>query len=106
MITYDDFAKLEIRIGTIRSIVKVPETDKLFKLEVDFGNEVRQIVSGIADRVDADYLQGKQCPFITNLEPRIIRGVESNGMILAVGSEEEFALLHPHVAVKDGVAVR
>lgn len=104
-ITIDDFNKVEIRIGTILEAERVPDTDKLIKLKVDFGGEERQIVSGIAEYVEVEYLIGKQCPFITNLEPRVIKGLESNGMILAIGGET-FALLHPHKEVIPGAVAK
>ncbi len=105
MISIDDFKKAEIRIGTIQSAEKIPEADRLIRLSVDFGEETpRQIVSGIAEHFpDPSVLLGKQCPFVTNLEPRTIRGYESNGMILAVGMPEGvFALMHPDRAVPPG----
>lgn len=107
-ISYDDFAKLEIRIGTIRSVEVVPDADKLLRLEVDFGEaELRQIVSGIRTYFeDIQVLVGKQCPFITNLAPRTIRGLESNGMILAASTEELFALLHPSQALPAGTKLK
>jgi len=102
-ITIDDFAKIEIKIGTILEAERVPETDKLIKCTVDFGEEEsRIIVSGIADLRNAEDLVGKQLPYITNLAPRTIKGVESNGMLLAVGGGESFALLHPDVVVPAG----
>ncbi len=107
-ISYDDFAKLEIKIGTILSVEVVPEADKLLKLSVDVGEETpRQIISGIRTYFeDPQVLVGRQCPFLTNLEPRTIRGFESQGMILAASFDEEFALLHPHVALPSGSKVR
>jgi len=107
-ITYADFAKLEIKIGTITHVEVVPETDRLLKLLVDVGeSEPRQIVSGIREYfTDINLLVGKQAPFLTNLEPRSIRGLESQGMILAVGDIETFSLLHPAVAVPPGVLVQ
>ena len=107
-ISYDDFAKLEIRIGTIRSVEIVPDADKLLRLEVDFGEaELRQIVSGIRTYFeDIQILVGKQCPFITNLAPRTIRGLESDGMILAASTEELFALLHPSQALPAGTKLK
>lgn len=107
-ISYDDFAKLEIRIGTIRSVEIVPDADKLLRLEVDFGEaELRQIVSGIRTYFeDIQVLVGKQCPFITNLAPRTIRGLESDGMILAASTEELFALLHPSQALPAGTKLK
>jgi methionyl-tRNA synthetase len=94
-ITIDDFHKLEIRIGEIKSAEKVPETDKLLKLSVDFGEETpRQIVSGISGFFpDPFELIGKKCAFAYNLEPRTIKGLESQGMILAVSGDDFFSLL-------------
>ncbi len=107
-ISYADFAKLEIKIGTILSVEVVPEADKLLKLMVEVGEETpRQIVSGIRTYFeDPQVLVGRQCPFITNLEPRVIRGLESQGMIMAASSEEAFALLHPHTEMPAGSIVK
>ena len=92
MISIDDFKKLEIRVGKIISAEKVEDADKLLRLSVDFGEETpRQIISGISAYFpDPSHLVGKRCPFAVNLEPRIIRGLESNGMILAVGNTDGF----------------
>lgn len=108
MISYDDFAKLEIKLGTILAAEVVEGADKLLKLAVDVGEDApRQIVSGIRTYFeDPQVLVGKQCPFLTNLEPRTIRGLESQGMILAAATDETFALLHPHVALPSGSEVR
>lgn len=107
MASIDDFQKLEFRIGTVTSAEIVPDTDKLLRLTVDVGEgEDRQIVSGIRARVESpEDLVGKQFPFITNLEPRIIRGLESNGMILAPGEGGEDALLSPTKEVEPGTKV-
>lgn len=84
MATIDDFAKLEITLGEVKEAEYVPETDKLLRLVVDFGEEEpRQIVSGIRSRIESpEELIGKQFPFVTNLEPREIKGLTSQGMIL------------------------
>lgn len=104
-ITIDDFSKIDIRIGTILATERVPETDKLIKCTVDVGEgEPRTIVSGIAHLRDFEALVGKQVPYIVNLAPRTIKGVESNGMLLAVGEGENFALLHPDNNVEPGTA--
>lgn len=105
-ISIDDFIKLDIRIGTVTAATQVPETDKLLQLVVDFGDHNRQIVSGIAEHIDPEYLVGQQCLFIINLAPRMIRGVESNGMILAIGGNGQLALLHPHQPVSNGSVIR
>ena len=118
MISYDDFKKTEIRAGKILSVEKIPDTDKLLKLSVDFaeivetidatGNKVttpkvRQIISGIALYFpDVTTLVGKTCMFVTNLEPRIIRGLESQGMILAVSAPGGFSLLEPNSSIPPG----
>ncbi|MAZ29752.1 hypothetical protein CL655_00505 [bacterium] len=105
-VSYGDFAKLTIRIGTITTAEVVPEADKLLRLEVDFGDEQRQIVSGIREFVaEPEALIGTQAPFITNLAPRTIRGLESQGMILAVGDEDTFTFLRPDRDVPPGTAV-
>src|SRR3989344_3357323 len=109
MITFDDFQKLDIRIGTIRTAERVPETDKLVKLAVDIGEESpRQLVAGIAAHVpDIGALVGMQIPILANLEPRMLKGVESQGMILAASDDlGGFSLLVPHTAVKNGAQVK
>lgn len=113
MISYDDFAKLEIRIGEITAVGIVPDADKLLKLTVDFGDALgegqttRQIISGIRTYFDdPQVLVGRQCPFLTNLEYRTIRGLESQGMILAASYESELALLDPSVRVPNGTRIK
>ena len=110
MISIDDFKKVELAVGKILSAEKIPDTDKLLKLSVDLGEESpRQIVSGISKYFpDPSTLVGKKCMFVANLEPRTIRGYESNGMILAVSTEdgEKFSLLEPHEGIPVGVRAR
>lgn len=103
-ISYDEFKKMSIRIGTIRSAEKIENADKLLRLEVEFKDgEIRQIVSGIAAYFpDPNELVGKQSPFVYNLEPRVIRGYESNGMILGIGGEVGFVGLAPTKEVLPG----
>ncbi len=107
-ISYDDFAKVEIKIGTIKSVEVVPEADRLLKLMVDFGEEeLRQIMSGIRTHfTDIESLVGLQCPFITNLESRKIKGLISDGMILAVSTEDSFSLLVPQVPITPGAKAK
>lgn len=107
MISIDDFKKVEIKIGKIVEAEKVPETDKLLKLTVDFGEESkRTIVSGIALYIEPTTLIGKRVAFATNLEPRQIKGFESQGMILAVSGEGYFSLLEANENVPPGAAVK
>jgi methionyl-tRNA synthetase len=106
-IEYDDFAKLDIRIGTITAAELVPDTDKLIRCTVDFGDfGTRTIISGIAQWKKPEELIGRQFPYIVNLEPRVIRSIESQGMILAVGVEDGIALLNPDKDVTPGSCIR
>ncbi len=106
-ISYDDFAKLEIRIGQVVAAELVPETDKLIKCAVDFGESgVRTIVSGIAEWKKPEELIGRRFPYITNLAPRVIRGIESQGMLLAASDEEGVALISPERDVPLGTKLK
>jgi methionyl-tRNA synthetase len=91
-IMYDDFAKLDLRVGKIISAEKVQKADKLLKLEIDLGFETRTIVSGIAEHFSAEQIVGKQVVVVANLAPRKMRGIESNGMILM--AEDKAGQLH------------
>ncbi len=111
-ISYEEFAKLDIRIGTVVAAEAVPETDKLIKCTVDFGNPpagggVRTIVSGIRGWKQPEELVGKQLPYIVNLAPRIIKGIKSEGMLLASAPEGTgLVLLHPEHAVEAGTRLK
>lgn len=104
-ISIDEFSKVEVQVGTVRAAERVPETDKLIKCSVDFGEPEgpRTIVSGIAAYVpDPETLVGRQLAYVTNLAPRTIKGIESNGMLFAVGEGETFAFLTPDRPVPPG----
>lgn len=116
MITIDDFKKVEIKIGEIVSVENIDGSDKLLKLKVNFGTpsaaeakegkeDVRQVLSGIkAYFPDPQVLVGKRCPFVTNLAPRTMMGLESQAMILATGSADTpFALFETTGAPGDTV---
>ena len=106
MISIDDFSKVEVKIGTVVSSERVPDTDKLLRLMVDLGEaEPRQIVSGIAMYVESpESLVGRQLAFVTNLAPRTLRGLESNGMLFAVGEGDTFAFVTPDRPVPPGTS--
>lgn len=120
MINIDDFKKIELKVGEILVAEKVLDTDKLLKLTVDLGpssvktsegegtRDIRQIISGISTYFpDCSVLVGKKCMFVANLEPRMIRGLESNGMILAVTTPDGgFSLLEPSTDVSAGATAR
>lgn len=115
-VTFEEFKKLDIRIGEILSVEKVENADNLLKLEVDFGpsadsasspqagsgSSKRQVVSGIAKWYKPEDLVGKKLPFIVNLEPRKFKGVESQGMLVAVNSNDRAVLLEPQGEVEVG----
>lgn len=106
MITFDDFKKLEIRIGKIISAEKVEGADKLLKLEVDIGETKRQIVAGIAGYYNPEELIEREIPVLVNLEPRKIRGIESQGMLLAAVEGRRPVLLSPDRKVSPGSMIQ
>lgn len=126
MINIDEFQKVELKVGKILTVEKVEDADKLLKLSVSFGEikkiekdeegndkeivleDIRQIVSGIALYFeDYSILINKKVMFVTNLAPRSIRGLESNGMILAVsGDDGSFSLLYPDQNIKEGIKAK
>jgi methionyl-tRNA synthetase len=103
---FDDFMKMDIRVGTIKAAEKVAKTKKLLKLTVDTGIDTRTIVSGIAEHFEPEALVGKQACFLVNLAPREIKGITSNGMILMVqDADGKLRLVQPNEAVKPGSQV-
>lgn len=105
-VSFEDFKKLELKIGKIVTVEKVEKSNKLLKLEVDFGDEKRQIVSGIAKDYSTEDLINKSFVFIVNLESRQIMGLESQGMILAADSDDHAVLLEPNHEVNPGTPIR
>ena len=103
-ITIDEFAKIEVKVCTVLSCEAVPDTEKLLKLIVDCGEMTpRQIISGIASYVEEpSSLVGKQLSFVTNLQPRTLRGLVSDGMLFAVGERDTFAFMIPDRGVPPG----
>ena len=86
-ITIDDFAKVELRVGQVMVAERVPKSDKLLRLEIDIGTEVRQVLAGIAEAYAPETLVGRKVVIVANLAPRKLRGYESNGMIVAASLE-------------------
>jgi methionyl-tRNA synthetase len=107
-ISIEDFAKIDVRIGRILTAEKVPETDKLIKCTIDFGElGTRTIVSGIAGYRIAESLPGTQCIYVVNLAPRTIKGIESQGMLMAAStSDGSFALLSPDSSIPAGTPLK
>jgi methionyl-tRNA synthetase len=93
LIEFDDFLKLELKVGTIKECAKVEKADKLLCSQIDMGNEIRQVVSGIASSYQPEELIGKQVIVVANLKPRKIRGLESHGMILCATDNGKYRIL-------------
>jgi methionyl-tRNA synthetase len=105
-IEYEDFKKLDLRVGTITAAEKVPKADKLLKLEVDMGAEKRTIVSGIAQHFAPEEVVNKQVVVVANLAPRKMRGIESNGMILmAEDAQGKLYFINPDGIIANGSGV-
>ncbi len=106
-IQFDDFAKMDIRVGTILEAERVPKADKLLQLKVDTGVDVRTILSGIAMHYTPEQVIGRQVCVLINLAPRKMRGVESAGMILmAEDSEGKLHFVRPENVINNGADVR
>lgn len=105
-IVFDDFSKIDLRVGTIIAAEKVEKADKLLKLSVDLGFEKRTIVSGIALHFAPEEIIGKQVTVVTNLAPRKMRGIESNGMILmAENSDGKLIFVNPDINTQNGFSI-
>jgi methionyl-tRNA synthetase len=106
-VSYDDFAKMDIRTGTVLEAVKVPKTDKLMQLKIQTGMDERTVVSGIAGFFKPEDLVGKQVCLLANLEPRVIKGITSHGMILlAEDAGGKLVLVTPTEGVTNGSEVK
>ena len=108
MITIDQFRTIELRVATVRSAEPHPNADRLVVLRVDLGGEERQLVAGIRAHYDPATLVGRQVIVVANLEPAKLRGVESQGMVLAAADEanNRVVLLRPDDTVTPGAVVR
>lgn len=107
MLSIDDFAKVELRIATVVEAAPHPNADKLLVLQIDLGGERRQIVAGIRAHYAPQQLVGKQITVVANLEPAKLRGVESQGMLLAASDEEgRLALVTPEKVLNPGAKVK
>ena len=105
VITMKEFKKLDIRIGTVAEVEKVPGSDKLYKLQVDIGGELRQIVTGLVDWYTADDLAGKVIAVVLNMKPAKIFGQWSYGMLLAAEIDGELALLTTDHEIPNGARI-
>lgn len=104
-VKYDEFAKMDIRAATVLSAKEHPNASKLYVLEIDFGDEKRQLVAGLREHYKAEEIVGKQIVVLKNLEPRVLRGIESRGMLLAAGDGEKIRLLTVDEPVKNNAKI-
>lgn len=104
-ITIDDFAKIDLRVAKVIDCEKIHGSDKLLKLQIDVGSEKRQVVSGISEYYSPEDLIGKYVILVANLKPVKLRGVESNGMILAAANDEKVVVLTPLSEIPSGTQV-
>jgi methionyl-tRNA synthetase len=106
-ITFDEFSKMDLRVGTITAAEKIEKADKLLKLTVDTGIDVRTVVSGISEHFKLEEVIGQKVSILLNLAPRKIRGVESQGMILMAETEKgELAFISPTKEIDAGNTIR
>jgi len=106
MITIEDFGKRELRVATVKAVESHPNADKLLVLKVDLGGEERQLVAGIKAHYTAEELVGKQIVVVANLQPAKLRGVESQGMLLAASDGDRVVILTPEKPVSSGSPVK
>ena len=106
MISFEEFQKIDLRVGKIVEVEKVEGTDKLLKLKVDLGAEKRQLVAGIAKFYQPKDLIGREIVVVVNLEPKTLIGIESQGMLLAANIEGKPVLLKPDEEVPPGTKIR
>ena len=106
MIAFDDFKKVELKIARITEAEEVPGAGKLLKLQIDLGGEKRQIVAGIRKSYQAKDLIGREIVVVVNLEPRMVMGIESNGMLLAASDDSGPVLLRTDKDVPPGSGVK
>lgn len=106
MVTIDDFRKLELKVAEIKEVVEHPNADRLYVITVDLGGKTKQIVAGIRNSYPKEELIGKQVVVIDNLEPAVLRGVKSQGMLLAASDELGISIVTPQRKMNLGSIVK
>ena len=106
MITIEDFRKLELKVAQIKEVSEHPNADRLYVITLDVGEKTRQVVAGIRGSYQKEELIGKQVVLVDNLEPVVLRGVESQGMILAASDESGVSIVSPLKEMKLGSMVK
>ena len=106
MITIEDFRKLELKVAQIKEVSEHPNADRLYVITLDVGEKTKQVVAGIRGSYQKEELIGKQVVLVDNLEPVVLRGVESQGMILAASDESGVSIVSPLKEMKLGSIVK
>ncbi len=106
MVTIEDFRKLELKVAKIKEVQDHPNADKLYIIIIDLGDKTKQVVAGIKGSYKKEDLVGKQAVVVDNLEPAVLRGVESQGMLLAASDETGIVIISPAREVKLGSIVK
>lgn len=105
MITFDDFKKVELKVGTIKEVNDHPNADRLYVITVDMGEKTKQVVAGIKQFYQKEELVGKQVVVVDNLDPAMLRGVESQGMILASKDADGLCIVTLDKKRKEGTPI-
>lgn len=106
MVSFEEFKKLELKVAEIREVKDHPNADKLYVITLDLGDKTKQVVAGIKSSYKKEELVGKQVVVVDNLEPAVLRGVESQGMVLAASDESGIVIISPERKVKLGSIVK
>ncbi len=105
MVTFDEFKRMKLVVGTVTSVEPHPNADKLYVMKVNLGGEERQLVAGIKPNYEPQELDGKQVVVVANLQPARLRGIESNGMLLAAQFDDDVVVISPERPVPPGAKV-
>lgn len=106
MATIEDFRKIELKVAVIKEVTEHPNADRLYVVTVDLGDKTKQLVAGIRASYSKEELIGKQVVVVDNLDPALLRGVESQGMLLAASDENGIVIISPQKPVKLGSIVK
>jgi methionine--tRNA ligase beta chain len=105
MLSFNDFKKLEMRVGTVKKVLEIPNSKKLLKMQVDIGGTLKQVIAGIKGYYKPEELEGKQFVFVTNLEPAKLMGELSEIMILAAVEGDKVILIKPEKEINNGAII-
>ncbi|MCX5703844.1 MAG: methionine--tRNA ligase subunit beta [Candidatus Omnitrophica bacterium] len=106
MISIEDFRKLELKVAEIKEVIDHPQADRLYIVTLDLGDKTKQVVAGIKSSYTKEDLIGRQVVVVDNLEPALLRGVESQGMLLAASDESGIVIISPQKKIKLGSIVK